>query len=191
MLAAARPNDSASSAVRNSPATPRTPSVPNRRAGALTTPWSALRELRALACLLEARLLALLGARVRRQIERGARRRRLAGPLGLRRLGPGRLGLCDGRLALLAGRRVAVGVLVDVALGALLGQDQVGLEVCSRHHLVLLLLLAVTIAPLTALTLRLLGLPGRALVRGVGFGGRLGRRLGVLDLGGLHVPGRA
>src|SRR2546421_4854235 len=64
MLAAARPSDSASSAVRNSPATPRTPSVPNRRAGALTTPGSALRELRALACLLETRLLALLGARV-------------------------------------------------------------------------------------------------------------------------------
>src|SRR5207302_448520 len=85
----------------------------------------------------------------------------------------------------------AVGVLVDAALGALLGQDQVGLEVCSRHHLVLLLLLAVTAASLTARTLRVLGLPGRALVRGVGFGGRLGRRLGVLHLGGIHVPGRA
>src|SRR5947208_3269594 len=46
-------------------------------------------------------------------------------------------------------------------------------------------------APLTARTLLLLGLPGRALVRGVGLGGRLGRWLGVLHLGGIDVPGRA
>src|SRR5688500_9906656 len=80
-LAAARPRPSASSAVRNSPATPRTPSVPNRRrvrcgvsasrsplARALSTSGPlTLRELRPLARLLQARLLALLGACVARQ----------------------------------------------------------------------------------------------------------------------------
>src|SRR4051812_34653282 len=58
----ARPRASASSAVSSSPATPRTPSVPNRRRGmarALT-----LGELRPLAGLLQAGLLALLHPRV-------------------------------------------------------------------------------------------------------------------------------
>src|SRR4051794_10301625 len=68
-VAAALPSFSASSAVMNSPATPRTPSVPNSlrvmarplgcACGAL-----ALRELRALTGLLETRLLALLHAGV-------------------------------------------------------------------------------------------------------------------------------
>src|SRR5215208_4971222 len=59
---AARASASESSAVRNSPATPRTPSVPKSfRAN------SALRELRPLAGLLEAGLLALLHARVARE----------------------------------------------------------------------------------------------------------------------------
>src|SRR5689334_2680919 len=54
--AAAAPRSRASSAVRSTPATPRTPSVPNnvRTLGPL-----ALRELRALAGLLQTRLLAL------------------------------------------------------------------------------------------------------------------------------------
>src|SRR4051794_6547267 len=62
---AARASARASSAVRNSPATPRTPSVPKSlrvKPGAL-----ALGELRPLAGLLEAGLLAFLGARVARQ----------------------------------------------------------------------------------------------------------------------------
>src|SRR4051794_38834546 len=64
VAAAARPSASARSAVRNSPATPRTPSVPN----SLPTPKGlALRELRALARLLETGLLALLHARVARE----------------------------------------------------------------------------------------------------------------------------
>src|SRR5215207_2556931 len=59
---AARASASDSSAVRNSPATPRTPSVPKSfRAN------SALRELRPLAGLLEAGLLALLHAGVARE----------------------------------------------------------------------------------------------------------------------------
>src|SRR4051794_35960267 len=80
--AAARPSASARSAVRNSPATPRTPSVPNslRRGGDVTAcvstardrgpaacRLSALRELRPLAGLLETRLLALLLASVASQ----------------------------------------------------------------------------------------------------------------------------
>src|SRR3954471_19264440 len=63
VAAAARPSASARSAVRNSPATPRTPSVPN----SLPTAPLALGELRALARLLEAGLLALLDASVARQ----------------------------------------------------------------------------------------------------------------------------
>src|SRR5437773_7979543 len=59
---AARASARASSAVRNSPATPRTPSVPNSRRAKLT-----LRELRPLAGLLEPRLLALLRSRVARE----------------------------------------------------------------------------------------------------------------------------
>src|SRR4051794_3926182 len=60
---AARASASASSAVRNVPATPRTPSVPNSlRANARR--GLALGELRPLAGLLQAGLLALLGARV-------------------------------------------------------------------------------------------------------------------------------
>src|SRR4051794_719078 len=54
----ARPRASASSAVSRSPATPRTPSVPNRRRGMAAT--LTLGELRALAGLLQAGLLALL-----------------------------------------------------------------------------------------------------------------------------------
>src|SRR5918999_1069390 len=60
---AARASASDSSAVRNSPATPRTPSVPK----SLRAKRLALRELRPLARLLEAGLLALLHARVARQ----------------------------------------------------------------------------------------------------------------------------
>src|SRR3954451_12973265 len=54
----ARPRASASSAVSSSPATPRTPSVPNRRRGMAGT--LTLGELRPLAGLLQAGLLALL-----------------------------------------------------------------------------------------------------------------------------------
>src|SRR4051812_48686070 len=62
---AARPRARASSAVSSSPATPRTPSVPKSwRANA---PRLALAELRTLARLLEAGLLALLHARVARE----------------------------------------------------------------------------------------------------------------------------
>src|SRR6185295_14774922 len=60
---AARASASDSSAVRNSPATPRTPSVPK----SVRVRSLALRELRALAGLLEAGLLALLHARVARE----------------------------------------------------------------------------------------------------------------------------
>src|SRR3954447_16061960 len=64
---AARPIFRARSAVNSSPATPRTPSVPNSlRAMVLLGPL-ALGELRALAGLLEAGLLALLDARVTRE----------------------------------------------------------------------------------------------------------------------------
>src|SRR5579872_2832016 len=71
MRAAAAPSASASSAVSSSPAAPRTPSVPNSLRA--TAPLAALRaglalgELRALARLLQAGLLALLGARVARE----------------------------------------------------------------------------------------------------------------------------
>src|SRR3954468_4329147 len=76
--AAARPRPSARSAVRNSPATPRTPSVPKslrviglavlaRRHEAAAWSPLALRELRALTGLLETRLLALLHACVARE----------------------------------------------------------------------------------------------------------------------------
>src|SRR6185312_926637 len=64
---AARPRARASSAVRNSPATPRTPSVPNSLRAILSSSLQrdlALGELRALARLLQPGLLALLGARV-------------------------------------------------------------------------------------------------------------------------------
>src|SRR5687768_3278390 len=66
---AARPSASASSAVSTSPATPRTPSVPN---SLRAMRWGsrrrlALRELRPLACLLQAGLLALLRTRVTRE----------------------------------------------------------------------------------------------------------------------------
>src|SRR5437868_12559923 len=64
-VVAARPSASVSSAVRNSPATPRTPSVPNSRRA--TEEKLALRELRPLAGLLEAGLLALLRACVTRE----------------------------------------------------------------------------------------------------------------------------
>src|SRR3954470_10690083 len=63
-VTAARPSAKASSAVRNSPATPRTPSVPKSfkaRRG------SALRELRTLSCFFEPRLAALLDAGVTSQ----------------------------------------------------------------------------------------------------------------------------
>src|SRR5919107_2031787 len=60
---AARASASASSAVTNSPATPRTPSVPK----SLRAKPLALRELRPLAGLLQAGLLALLHARVARE----------------------------------------------------------------------------------------------------------------------------
>src|SRR4051794_22959245 len=59
---AARASASARSALRKSPTGPRTPSVPNSRLA--TTPTLTLRELRPLAGLLEAGLLALLGPRV-------------------------------------------------------------------------------------------------------------------------------
>src|SRR6185503_16172762 len=67
--AAARPSENASSAVRKSPANPRTPSVPNSRLvpGATAMAGLTLRELRPLARLLQACLLALLDARVARQ----------------------------------------------------------------------------------------------------------------------------
>src|SRR5204862_7607250 len=61
---AARPSFTARSAVNSSPATPRTPSVPN---SLRATAGLALRELRALAGLLEAGLLALLHASVTRE----------------------------------------------------------------------------------------------------------------------------
>src|SRR4051794_38164054 len=64
-VVAARPSASVNSAVRNSPATPRTPSVPNKRRA--TKEKLALRELRPLAGLLEAGLLALLRACVTRE----------------------------------------------------------------------------------------------------------------------------
>src|SRR5215212_7030885 len=60
---AARASASDSSAVRTSPATPRTPSVPK----SLRDNRLALRELRALPGLLQAGLLALLDARVARE----------------------------------------------------------------------------------------------------------------------------
>src|SRR4051794_30214420 len=63
-LVAARARPSARSAVRKSPATPRTPSVPN---SLRAIRGLALGELRALARLLEAGLLALLGAGVARE----------------------------------------------------------------------------------------------------------------------------
>src|SRR5690242_8284283 len=62
---AARPRARASSAVSSSPATPRTPSVP--KSWRAKAPGLALAELRTLARLLEAGLLALLDARVARQ----------------------------------------------------------------------------------------------------------------------------
>src|ERR1700737_935107 len=66
--AAARANERASSALRNSPATPRTPSVPNSlRAMLASEQRLALGDLRPLAGILEACLLALLGPRVARQ----------------------------------------------------------------------------------------------------------------------------
>src|SRR5215213_6016741 len=61
---AARPSFTARSTVSSSPATPRTPSVPN---SLRATQLLALRELRALAGLLQAGLLALLHARVARE----------------------------------------------------------------------------------------------------------------------------
>src|SRR5215218_9015471 len=57
---AARPRAVASSALRNVPASPRTPSVPKSLRSALTRPPSALAELRLLTGLLEAGLAALL-----------------------------------------------------------------------------------------------------------------------------------
>src|SRR5947209_7342729 len=63
---AARASDSASSAVRNCPARPRTPSVP-KSARAIGGEPLALRELRPLAGLLQSGLLALLDPRVTRQ----------------------------------------------------------------------------------------------------------------------------
>src|SRR5262249_18637151 len=63
-VAAARPTDVASSAVRNVPACPRTPSVPKSLRSAPISSPSALAELRPLPRLLEARLPALLDARV-------------------------------------------------------------------------------------------------------------------------------
>src|SRR6478736_3082670 len=62
---AARPRASASSAVSSSPATPRTPSVP--KSWRAKAPGLALAELRTLARLLQAGLLALLDARVARE----------------------------------------------------------------------------------------------------------------------------
>src|SRR5680860_281416 len=61
---AARPRASASSAVRNVPASPRTPSVPKSLRSVVTSAPSALAELRALASLLQTGLAPLLGARV-------------------------------------------------------------------------------------------------------------------------------
>src|SRR3712207_1267803 len=75
MAAAARPSAVASSAVRNRPATPRTPSVPNSLRGAVPPSATcasmrglALGELRPLACLLEPCLLTFLHARVAREV---------------------------------------------------------------------------------------------------------------------------
>src|SRR4051794_24699012 len=67
--AAERARASASSAVRKSPARPRTPSVPNSLPAMTPRPSAplALGELRTLARLLQTRLLALLGPRVARQ----------------------------------------------------------------------------------------------------------------------------
>src|SRR5579862_2359570 len=67
---AARPSASASDAVTSTPARPRTPSVPNSlRATCATSRGAtlALGELRPLARLLQAGLLALLGARIARE----------------------------------------------------------------------------------------------------------------------------
>src|SRR4051794_30150281 len=65
-VAAARPGRSTSSGVRNSPTTPRTPSVP-KYLRAMRWPELPLAELRRLAGLVEAGLLALDLARVARQ----------------------------------------------------------------------------------------------------------------------------
>src|SRR5436190_13206263 len=65
--AAAAPRSRASSPVRSTPATPRTPSVPNSLRRAVKAAALALRELRPLARLLEAGLLALDLARVARE----------------------------------------------------------------------------------------------------------------------------
>src|SRR5947209_3771294 len=64
---AARARARASSGLSRSPATPRTPSVPNSLRATAAGARSALGELRPLARLLQARLLALLGARVARE----------------------------------------------------------------------------------------------------------------------------
>src|SRR3954447_4918291 len=64
---AARPSFTARSAVSSSPATPRTPSVPNSLRAMVPRRPLALGELRALAGLLEAGLLALLHACVTRE----------------------------------------------------------------------------------------------------------------------------
>src|SRR6478672_11275828 len=65
--AAARPSAVASSAVRNVPTSPRTPSVPKSLRSVVIAFGSALAELRPLARLLEAGLAALLDPRVARQ----------------------------------------------------------------------------------------------------------------------------
>src|SRR5947209_13261015 len=64
---AARARARASSGLSRSPATPRTPSVPNSLRATAAGARSALGELRPLAGLLQAGLLALLGARVARE----------------------------------------------------------------------------------------------------------------------------
>src|SRR5436190_2300634 len=61
---AARPRALASSAVRNVPTSPRTPSVPKSFRSTVIGATSALGELRPLARLLQARLAALLGPRI-------------------------------------------------------------------------------------------------------------------------------
>src|SRR5688572_1206840 len=76
--AAARPRASTSSGVSSTLATPRTPSVPNRRVMPRTRELS-LGVLRGLAGLLEAVLLRLLLARVTREEARLLQRRTLLG----------------------------------------------------------------------------------------------------------------
>src|SRR5207248_7155726 len=113
--------------------------------------------------------LALAGgliAGIRREVQRRAGRGRLA-RLSLR---------CLRGSTLLAGSPVAIRVFVELSLGALLGENEVGLEMGAGNDLVLLLLLLVAPAALPA------GMLGRrfpALARGRSLRLRLGLGLGL------------